>query len=84
MSFFVFSTNVTLIFLIIFGSKKSDVLLRAPILDLIVGLFTWIPWITTFCLYGLPGLFGCFIGQMVMLSSFCNIHTMLLPSYNPE
>ncbi len=76
-SFFVFSTNVALTFLVIFGSKKSDALLRAPILDLIVGLFTWIPWIVTFCLYGLSGLFGCFIGQMVMLSSFCNIHTML-------
>jgi len=76
-SIFVFSIDVALTFLINFGSKKSDALLRAPILDLIVSLFTWIPWIATFCLYGLPGLLGCFIGQIVMLSSFCNIHTML-------
>lgn len=82
-SIFVFSINVALTFLIIFGSKKSDALLRAPILDLIVGLFTWIPWIATFCLYGLPGLFGCFIGQMIMLSSFCNIHTMLYKYKGP-
>lgn len=76
-SIFVFSINVALTFLIIFGSKKNDALLRAPILDLIVGLFTWIPWIITLYFYGLLGLLGCFIGQMIMLSSFCNIHTML-------
>ena len=74
---FVFGAQVFLTFLIAFISKKSDALIRAPLLDLIVGLFTWIPWVVTFYLHGLKGLFGCFVGQLVMLSSFCNIHTML-------
>ncbi len=73
----VFSIHGILILLIIFSSRKSDALLRAPLLDLMVGLFTWIPWIVIFCLYGWHGLLGCFIGQMAILSSFCNIHTML-------
>ena len=74
---FVFSIHTVLIFFIIASSKKSDSLLRAPLLDLMVGLFTWIPWIVTFYLQGFPGLFGCFIGQLSILSSFCNIHKML-------
>ena len=74
---YVFIAHSILIVSIIFSSKKSDALLRAPLLDLMVGLFTWIPWIITFYLSRLHGLFGCFIGQWIMLSFFCNIHTML-------
>ena len=74
---YVFSFNGILILFTILSSKKSDALLRAPLLDLMVGLFTWIPWVVTFYLYRWHGLLGCFIGQMTMLSSFCNIHTML-------
>ncbi len=73
----VFSAQVVLTILIGLISKKNEVLFRAPVLDLIVGLFTWIPWVVGFYLHGLKGLLGCFIGQLVMLSSFCNIHTML-------
>ncbi len=76
-AFSLFSFHAILILFIIVSSKKSDLLLRAPLLDLMVGLFTWIPWIVTFYLYRLHGLFGCFIGQITMLSSFCNIHTMM-------
>lgn len=74
---FVFITQVILTFLIGVCSKKNDALFRAPLLDLIIGLYTWIPWVVTFCFYSWRGLVGCFIGQMIMLSSFCNIHTML-------
>ena len=76
-AFLIFSAQMILTFLIIATSKKSDALLRAPLLDFMVGLFTWIPWIIKFYFYGWHGLLGCFIGQWVMLSSFCNIHTML-------
>lgn len=76
-AFFVFSAQVVLTTLIIFSSKKNDNLFRAPLLDLVVGLYTWIPWIVTFYLCSWHGLLGCFLGQMTMLSSFCNIHTML-------
>ncbi len=74
---FVFITQLFLTLLVIASSRKSDTFLRAPLLDIFVGLFTWIPWIGTFYFYGLHGLAGCFIGQWVMLSSFCNVHTML-------
>lgn len=74
---FVFICHWVLISFIILSSKKSDLLLRAPLLDLMVGLFTWIPWIATFYLRGWHGLLGCFIGQMAVLSSFCNIHSIL-------
>ena len=73
----VFSVQVVLTILIGLISRKSEILFRAPMLDLIVGLFTLIPWIITFYLYSLSGLLGCFIGELTMLSSFCNIHTML-------
>ena len=76
-AFIVFISQLFLTLLIIFSSKKSDTLLRAPLLDLMVGLFTWVPWAAAFYFYSWHGLLGCFIGQMTMLSSFCNIHTML-------
>lgn len=74
---FVFSFLTILTLMTISISKKTDALLRAPLLDFMVGLFTWIPWVLTFCFAGFSGLIGCFIGQFVMLSSFCNVHTML-------
>ena len=72
-----FCSLIILTLLISLCSKKNDALLRTPSLDIVVGLFTWIPWIITSSLYGWHGLLGCFIGQMTMLSSFCNIHTIL-------
>lgn len=76
-TFSVFCYQVILTLLIIYNSRKSDSFLRAPMLDLMVGLFTWIPWVVTFCLCGWRGLIGCFIGQLTMLSTFCNVHTMV-------
>ena len=76
-SLVVFSILSILILFLRIGSRKNDSIFRAPMLDVVVGLFTWIPWTITLYFYGSYGLLGCFIGQWAMLSVFCNVHLMV-------
>ncbi|MEQ8818999.1 MAG: hypothetical protein RLY93_02050 [Sumerlaeia bacterium] len=52
---------------------------EAPLLDLVLSLMTWVPWVAAGIWQGWPGFFGCLIGQIVALQTFILIHEMTSP-----
>lgn len=50
---------------------------RAPLLDLWVAVFTWIPWVFGAFFAGWIGLLGALIGQMIALGAWCFAHEMI-------
>ena len=71
---FVFESII--IWLVMIGAKKDDRLCRAPALDWIVGLLTWIPWATAFIGRGGLGFLECLTGQVLCLYGFFCFHKM--------
>jgi hypothetical protein len=59
------------------GEKLEKLLTRAPMLDLEVAAFTWIPWIIGAACCGWVGFAGAIIGQMLALYVWCFAHEML-------
>jgi hypothetical protein len=47
---------------------------RAPLLDLAVGVFTWIPWIIAGAFLGWRGFFGSVFGEIIALYIWMNAH----------
>src|SRR5215203_6610401 len=56
------------------GHTMSDVLTRAPLLDVIVSTFTWLPWAVGAGVAGWPGFFGALVGQCVALGAWVMGH----------
>ena len=50
---------------------------RAPLLDVFVSLFTWVPWVSGAWLLGWPGIASAVVGQLVFLHAFCLVHRAL-------
>jgi hypothetical protein len=59
------------------GRRISDMFARAPMLDLWVALFTWIPWVVACALAGSVGLGGALLGQMIALGVWCIGHELM-------
>ncbi|MBC7784452.1 MAG: hypothetical protein H7144_11500 [Burkholderiales bacterium] len=57
----------------VFGAAAT----RAPVLDLLVALLTWIPWIIAVCCFGWIGLPAAIAGQVLALLTWCFIHERL-------
>jgi len=57
---------------------------KAPLLDLIVGLLIWIPWIVGFYSWGLVGLGAILVGQFIGLQLFTILHTHLSGYRGPK
>jgi hypothetical protein len=57
----------------------SDRLIRAPLLDLVVAGFTWIPWIAGITFAGWIGFAGTLLGQFAGLWAWCFIHELAHP-----
>jgi hypothetical protein len=53
---------------------------EAPLLDIFVSLFTWIPWVVGACFWGWIGLAGALVAQFLFLHAFCLIHGALRAS----
>lgn len=49
----------------------SEKVVRAPFLDLIISLFTWIPWVTGFLLNGWIGALSALFAQFLGIYVFC-------------
>jgi hypothetical protein len=49
------------------GKAISDLLIKAPLLDVMLGLFSWIPWVVFAAAFGWRGFFGAVIGQIISL-----------------
>ncbi len=59
--------------------RASERLARAPLLDVIVATFTWVPWVVASILGGWLGFAGSLAGQLVALYAWCLAHEMLHP-----
>lgn len=57
----------------------NDFLTRAPWLDGIVSIFTWIPWVVGAVLGGWAGVGGAIVGQCVALGAWCIGHELAHP-----
>src|SRR5688572_19165757 len=58
------------------GWKVSEALTKAPLLDLIVALFTIIPWIVAAVLGGWPAFLGAVLGQFAALAVWTAGHEL--------
>lgn len=52
----------------------SEKIVRAPLLDGFVSLFTWIPWVAGYLLDGAPGVLASVVAQVFALHFFCIVH----------
>src|SRR4051812_47491023 len=59
------------------GKRASEALCRAPLLDLVVGCFTIIPWVLALALGGWSGFVGALMAQMATLGVWCAGHELV-------
>jgi hypothetical protein len=55
----------------------TEAVARAPLLDVYVSVFTWVPWVAGFWLGGWRGLAAAILAQVVFLHVFCLVHRLL-------
>jgi hypothetical protein len=55
--------------------RVSDAPAFAPGIDVVMGLFTWGPWLVAGCNGGWAGFWACVLGQFIALQAFCIFHT---------
>jgi hypothetical protein len=49
---------------------------RAPLLDLMISVFTWIPWLTFSIAFGWRGLLGSIVGELATLFAWVLVHEL--------
>src|SRR6185437_15961704 len=62
------------------GSWLSERLTRAPLLDVVVASFTWVPWVVMSCIWGWRGLVGALVGQFVACYVWAALHELAHPA----
>ncbi len=55
----------------------SERIAFAPVLDIFISLFTWLPWVAGYALGKWPGVLGAVVAQMLALHAFCLVHRAL-------
>jgi hypothetical protein len=55
----------------------TDKISQAPLLDVFVSIYTWVPWVVGALLDGWKGVAGAVIAQLVFLHLFCLLHRFL-------
>jgi hypothetical protein len=55
----------------------SEKIAQAPLLDLFISLFTWVPWLSGWWLMGWKGFAASIVAQLVFLHAFCLVHRAL-------
>ncbi len=62
------------------GRRMGAAFCRAPLLDLIVASFTWLPWVVAACYGGWAAFIGTLIGQVIALYVWCFLHELAHPN----
>ncbi len=65
-------------------TRVSDVLTRAPALDVVLGLLTWIPWVAMGWWYGWAGFIAAVLGEFLSLQAFAILHAKATGYRGPE
>ena len=55
----------------------TEQIAKAPLVDIFVSLFTWVPWVAGWCLEGWPGVGAAVLAQIVFLHLFCAVDRAL-------
>lgn len=55
--------------------RVSEFPARAPGIDIVLSLLSWVPWVFFAARGGWAGIFGCFVGQYIALQIFTIVHT---------
>jgi hypothetical protein len=58
------------------GRRVIDACTRAPLLDVVVSLFTWVPWAVGLSVGGWRGLIGAVLGQIVAFGAWVFCHEL--------
>jgi hypothetical protein len=58
------------------GAAVTNAAIKAPYLDLVVGLFTWIPWLAFGIAFGWRGLLGAVAGEVIALYVWSFLHEL--------
>lgn len=56
------------------GVALVDACIRAPLLDIVLGLFSWIPWLAFGLAYGWRGVLGAIAGEVIALFVWIAVH----------
>lgn len=59
--------------------RQSERIAEAPLLDVMLSLMTWVPWIVAGWTHGWAGFFLCLLGQFLALQTFVVLHEMVTP-----
>ncbi len=59
------------------GRRISEALIRAPLLDLVVAMLTWIPWVVGCVVAGWLGLLGAVVGESCALLIWVFVHELV-------
>jgi hypothetical protein len=62
------------------GRWLTERLTRAPLLDVVVASFTWLPWVAMRCIWGWRGLIGALVGQFVACYVWAALHELAHPA----
>jgi len=60
----------------IIPGRLKEIVRCAPTLDLVVSVFTWIPWVVGLSLLGWRGLVAAVVAQFISLKAWCLIHEL--------
>jgi hypothetical protein len=64
--------------------RRTERLIVAPGLDIVVSALTWIPWLLAFLLCGWTGVLACVLGQIAAMEAFCFWHEKQHPDRGPS
>ncbi len=59
------------------GREVADACTRAPLLDLVLGVFSWIPWVIAGFTFGWRGVIGAMLGEAIALAIWITGHELL-------
>jgi hypothetical protein len=76
--------ELLIIILIVLVYKKTEILTKAPFLDIVLALLTWLPWLVFSLNDSWPGFLACFLGQFIAVQIFCVVHRKMNPSSGPH
>jgi len=82
MTFLILTSSIALALLLFAGMlsvipvRLQDALTKAPLLDGVVSMFTWVPWVAGSAIYGWRGLLAAILGQIVTLTLWCFFHEL--------